>query len=241
MHKPCAVIPVYNHEHALPVVVAALHQAGLPCVLVDDASSPSCAAVMDQLAKQANTYLVRLPVNQGKGGAVMAGLREGTWHLLILDIHLPGRSGLEILAEVRERFPRLPVLVLSMAAEQEYAVRVIRLGAAGYLSKQSVAQDLVDAVGKITGGGRYITPGVAERLAEDVRMPADRPPHELLSARELETLRLIAIGRTTREIAQQLSLSEKTVFTYRDRIRAKLGLRGDVELARYALHHGLVD
>ena len=177
----------------------------------------------------------------GTSAEVMAGLREGTWHLLILDIHLPGRSGLEILAEVRERFPRLPVLVLSMAAEQEYAVRVIRLGAAGYLSKQSVAQDLVDAVGKITGGGRYITPGVAERLAEDVRMPADRPPHELLSARELETLRLIAIGRTTGDIAQALSLSEKTVFTYRDRIRAKLGLRGDVELARYALHHGLVD
>ena len=89
MHNPCAVIPVYNHEHALPVVVAALHQAGLPCVLVDDASSPACAAVMDQLATQANTYLVRLPVNQGKGGAVMAGLREaqrlGFSHALQVD------------------------------------------------------------------------------------------------------------------------------------------------------------
>lgn len=177
----------------------------------------------------------------GSSAETLERLRDGDWDLLILDIHLPGRNGIEVLGEVHERWPRLPVLILSVAPEREYAVRALRKGAAGYLSKQTVATELSEAVRKVLAGGRYITPAVAEHLAADLGAPDDRPPHEQLSARELQTLQMIACGSSIKDIATALSLSEKTVFTYRDRLRQKLGLRSDVELARYALRHRLVD
>lgn len=135
----------------------------------------------------------------------------------------------------------LPVLVLSMAPEEEYAVRALKSGAAGYLTKETVAAELIEAVRKALAGGHYVSAWVAERLAAGLGVPAGVEPHEQLSNRELQVLRLIAMGRGVKAIAATLSLSEKTVFTYRERLREKLGLSGDVELARYALRHRLVD
>jgi DNA-binding NarL/FixJ family response regulator len=168
-------------------------------------------------------------------------LREADWDLVILDIVMPGRNGLDLLAEVHERWPSLRVLMLSMAPETEYAVRALKKGAAGYLSKQSVARELIVAVRKVLAGGRYITPTVAEYLVAELETCGADEPHRQLSDRELQVLTLLARGRTVKEIAAELALNEKTVFTYRDRLRLKLGLRNDVEMARYALQHRLVD
>lgn len=163
------------------------------------------------------------------------------WDLVILDINMPGRSGLEVLAELKARQPGLRVLILSMASEAEYAVRALKKGAAGYLGKDSVGDELILAVRKILGGGRYLSGAVMERLAADLGAPEAGERHAQLSDRELQVLRLIATGRSTKEIAQELSLSDKTVFTYRDRLRIKLDLGSDVALTRYALQHRLVE
>lgn len=177
----------------------------------------------------------------GSAAETLARAREGDWDLVLLDINMPGRSGLEALAELKARRPELRVLVLSMAPEEEYALRALRKGAAGYLTKQTVASELIVAVRRVLGGSRYITPSVAEQLAAGLIRDTDGEPHEQLSDRELQVMRLIATGRSVKEIAAELALSEKTVFTYRERLRAKLGLKTDVDLARYALRHHLVD
>ena len=184
---------------------------------------------------------LRVTGEAANGREALDLVRSGEVDVLLMDLSMPDQSGVDALLAIKAREPDLPVLILSGFPEAHYATTLLKQGAAGYLNKECDPEEIVKAIRTVYRGRKYITPAVAERLAEDVQMPVDRPPHELLSARELETLRLIAIGRTTREIAEQLSLSEKTVFTYRDRIRAKLNLRGDVELARYALRHGLVD
>jgi two-component system invasion response regulator UvrY len=163
------------------------------------------------------------------------------WDLVLLDISMPGRSGLEALVELKKGRPKLPVLVLSMFSEQEYAVRALRAGAAGYLTKQSLGRELVEAVKKVLGGGRYITPTLAELLAADLGRQETGLPHEKLSDREYTVMKLIAAAKSVKEIANELSVGEKTVFTYRARLLKKLGLKGDVEVARYALKHRLVE
>jgi DNA-binding NarL/FixJ family response regulator len=163
------------------------------------------------------------------------------WDLVLLDISMPGRSGLEALAELKKERPKLPVLVLSMFSEQEYAVRALKVGAAGYLTKQSLGRELVEAVKKVLGGGRYITPTLAELLAADLGRQETGLPHEKLSDREYTVMKLIAAAKSVKEIANELSVGEKTVFTYRARLLKKLGLKGDVEVARYALKHRLVE
>ena len=162
------------------------------------------------------------------------------WDLVLLDISMPGRSGLEALVELKKQRPKLPVLVLSMFSEREYAVRALKAGASGYLTKQSLGKDLLDAVKKALAGGRYVTPALAELLAADLEKTAE-VPHEALSDREYEVMKLIAAGRSVKEIAHGLHLGEKTVFTYRARLLEKLGLKSDVEIARYALRHRLVE
>lgn len=181
------------------------------------------------------------PVEFGEAGSAAEALEQvwhADWDLVILDINLPGRSGLDVLAELGAR---PPVLMLSMVPEEEYALRALRKGAMGYLGKQTVAEELIAGVRKILAGGRYISPTLAERLAANLAGDRNEEPHHQLSDRELQVLQLIARGHSVKEIAEALSLSEKTIFTYRDRLRCKLGLKGDVELARYALGHGLVD
>jgi two-component system, NarL family, invasion response regulator UvrY len=177
----------------------------------------------------------------GSAAETLSRLRASAWDLLVLDINMPGRSGLEVLTELKQRQPGLHILVLSMAPEEEYAIRALKKGASGYLSKQTVATELIDAVRKILAGGLYITAAVAEQLAAGLanHNPAER--HEQLSDRELQVMCKIALGQSIKEIAAELNLSDKTVFTYRDRLRIKLGLKGDVELARYALQHHLVE
>jgi len=160
---------------------------------------------------------------------------------VLLDINIPGRSGLEVLSDARRLYPRLPVLVLSAYPEEEFAVRCLRLGAAGYLTKNSASDELVAASRKALEGGKYVTAALAERLAAVLGGEVRSEPHETLSGRELQVLRLVASGLTLKEIAGQLHLSEKTIATYRARISAKLGVSTGVELTRYALQHKLVD
>lgn len=177
----------------------------------------------------------------GTSSAATAALSSQPWDLLLLDINLPGRSGLEILEDVRRTFPRLPVLVVSAYPEEEFAVRSIRLGAAGYLTKSSASDELVAAARKALEGGRYVTASLAERLAGLLGGDFGQEPHDSLSSRELQVLRLVASGRSAKEVAAELHLSEKTIATYRARIAEKLGVSTNVELTRYALLHKLVD
>jgi two-component system, NarL family, invasion response regulator UvrY len=160
---------------------------------------------------------------------------------VLLDVNLPGRGGLELLEELHRVLPRLPVLVVSAYAEEEFAVRCIRAGAAGYLTKNSASDELVTAARKALAGGKYVTATLAERLAGVLGGEVSGRPEEVLSARELQILRLVAHDRTTREIAAELHLSEKTVATYRARIAGKLGISTRVELTRFAIQHGLAD
>ena len=168
-------------------------------------------------------------------------LMKQDWDLLLLDINMPGRSGLDVLEEARRLRPRMPVLVLSAYTEEEFAVRAFRLGAAGYLNKQCLPDELVAAVRKILAGGKYVTASLAEHLATLLGGEIRQAPHEVLSGRELLVLRRIALGRTLKEIAAELALTEKTVGTYRARITQKTGLSSKVEITRYALQHKLVD
>jgi DNA-binding NarL/FixJ family response regulator len=171
----------------------------------------------------------------------LALLDGGAWSLLLLDLNLPDQTGLDALREVRRRHPALPVLVVSAYEEAELAVPCIRLGASGYLSKRSAADELAVAVRRTLEGGRYVTAAVAEGLAEALGGGVRRMPHEALSGRELQVVRLVARGRTQREIAAELQVSEKTIATYRTRIADKMGLSTIVELTRYAVEHKLVD
>jgi len=163
------------------------------------------------------------------------------WDLVLLDINMPGRSGLDVLAELQRSTRGVRVLVLSAFAETEYAVRAIKLGASGYLTKHAASDELVAAVRTVLSGGVHLSAALAQALARTVGRHGEGAPHEQLSARELEVMRLIALGRSVKEIATDLSLSEKTVSTYRSRIVEKLGLRTSVEITRYALQHHLVD
>jgi DNA-binding NarL/FixJ family response regulator len=180
-------------------------------------------------------------VDAGTSEAALAALSMGGWDLVLLDINIPGRSGLELLEDARRRWPALPVLVVSAYPEEEFAIRCMRLGAAGYLTKTSAADELVTAARKALGGGKYVTARLAERLVQVLGGDARAAPHEALSSRELQVLRLVAAGRTGKEIASELHLSEKTIATYRARIGEKLGISTGVELTRYALQHKLVE
>ncbi len=168
-------------------------------------------------------------------------LAQKKWELVLLDINLPDGSGLDLLAEVKRLCPQAAVLVLSSYPEEEFAVRAFKLGAAGYLTKASVAEETLVAVKRVLAGGKYVSAALAEKMATALGQPELHSPHDALSPRELEVLRLVATGKTIKEIAAGLSLSEKTVGTYRSRISEKLGLSTKVELARFALQHRLVE
>ena len=163
------------------------------------------------------------------------------WDLILLDINMPGRGGLEVLTETRRVHAKAKILVLSAYAEEEFALRAFQLGASGYLNKQTAFDELLLAVRRILGGGKYVTASLAERMAATLGGEIQPEPHEALSARELQVLRLIAVGRTLKEISSELTLSEKTIATYRARISEKMGLGSKVELTRYALQHKLVE
>lgn len=166
---------------------------------------------------------------------------QAAWDLVLLDVNIPGRSGFDVLQEIKQVAPDTPVLVISAYPEEDFAVRALKLRAAGYLTKSRVADELKPAIKKALAGGRYVSASLAEKLAESLGRDLKGPRHESLSNRELQVLRLVAVGRSLKEIAAELSLSEKTIGTYRRRIAEKMGLSTNVELARYALQAGLAD
>ena len=174
------------------------------------------------------------------GNAALARASEVDLDVVVLDMSMPGRGGLETLQELKRQWPAVGVLVLSMHPEDQYAVRVLREGADGYLSKESAAEELINALRKIYDGGKYVSPTLAERLALTVERGFSGPPHEQLSTREFQVMVLIAQGRTVSEIGDELRLSVKTISTYRTRILEKMGMRNNAELMHYAIEEGIV-
>jgi two-component system invasion response regulator UvrY len=168
-------------------------------------------------------------------------VRTAKWDALVLDINLPDESGLDVLREVKQISPQLPVLILTIYAEEQFAVRALRSGAAGYLTKQSAPEELMDAIRKIVRGGRYISPALAERLALLADPKTERQPHESLSEREFQVFRTLASGRTVSQVAEILHLSVKTISTYRARVLEKMGLQTNAELTVYAVRNKIVE
>ncbi|MGH7946529.1 MAG: response regulator [Opitutaceae bacterium] len=162
------------------------------------------------------------------------------WDVVVLDITMPGRSGLEVLKEIKKSRPKLPVLVLSMHPEDQFAVRILKIGASGYMTKESAPNELVGAVRKVIAGGRYVSPSLAEKMASYLAIDVHTPPHERLSDREFLVLRLIASGKTPTAIAKELALSVKTISTYRMRILEKMNMANNAELTHYAIQNQLV-
>jgi two-component system invasion response regulator UvrY len=171
----------------------------------------------------------------GNAQEVVAQVQSEPWDLVILDITMPGRSGLDLLRDLKQLRPELPVLILSMHPEDQYAKRVLKAGAAGYMNKETAPKELVKAIRKVLAGGRYASEALAEKLAFDLSAGAANQCHEMLSDREFEVLRMIASGKTISRIAEELHLGVTTVSTYRVRILEKLGMENNSELIRYAL------
>lgn len=183
-------------------------------------------------------------ISCGEAGTPDEALRmalAGEWDAVVLDLSFTGKSGLEILKELKQARPRLPVLVLTMHSEEQYARRVFKAGAAGFITKDSPRAELSKAIHKVLDGGRYLSAALAEKLTIDLERGADRPPNETLSDREFQVMRLIASGKTLSEIADLLSLSDKTISTYRARLMEKMGMRTNAELTHYAIQNKLVD
>jgi two-component system invasion response regulator UvrY len=172
---------------------------------------------------------------------VLAEVQRHSWDLLILDITMPGRSGYDILGDLKQLQPKLPILVLSMHPEDQYAKRALTAGARGYLKKESAPEELIQAVRKLLAGGRYVSPALAEQFARDLHESEDRPVHETLSPREFEILVMIGSGKTVSQIAEELHLSVTTVSTYRARVLEKMQMATTAELMRYAFHNHLVE
>lgn len=167
-------------------------------------------------------------------------LKKDRWDVILLDISMPGRNGIETLKQIRSEGIKTPVLMLSMHSAEQYAIRVFRAGASGFLNKETATDELLVAVRRVLSGRKYITPSIAEKLAESVGENDARPPHELLSDREMQVLQHIASGKTVTAIGDELSLSVNTISTYRARILEKLNLSNNAELTRYALDNKLV-
>jgi len=177
----------------------------------------------------------------GDGQEALKVIQNQPCDVVLLDVTMPNKSGLDVLKQLHLDRPKLPVLVLSMHAEDQYAVRVLRAGAAGYLTKESAPAKLIQAIRKVVRGGKYVSPTLAEKLVYDLDSDSSKAPHEVLSDREYQVLCLIASGKTVTTIAEELALSVKTISTYRVRILEKLNMKNNAELTRYAIKEGLVD
>jgi len=200
-------------------------------------------AIIRQGLKQILSDTEDLEVVAEADGGVKAlqVLRNTQCDVVLMDVSMPDRNGIDTLKLVKKEFPRLPVLILSMHPEEQYAVRALRAGAAGYLSKQGAPEQLVTAIRQVAAGKKYVSAAVAEELANAIGEDVERPPHEKLSDREYQTLCMISSGKTLTQIAEQLNLSVKTVSVYRARLLEKMKLRNNAELTHYGLKHGLVE
>jgi DNA-binding NarL/FixJ family response regulator len=177
----------------------------------------------------------------GNGDEVLSHLGKSTISLLVLDISMPGRSGMDVLREVKHSYPRMPVIILSCQPEEQYAMRCLRAGAAAYINKESAPEELALATRKILSGGRYVSASLAEKLIDNLDDATSKPLHELLSDREFEVMKMIAAGVPLTEIGDRLHVSVKTVSTYRARIMEKMQMKSNAELTRYAMTQSLID
>ncbi len=207
-------------------------------VLADDHSF-----IREGIKKVVNSKTDLEVVGEAANGEELLGiLEEEIPNIIVLDITMPGESGLELLKHIKKLYPNLPVLILSIHSEERYAIRALKAGAHGYLTKSSISEELIKAIRKITSEKRkYITPKVGEQLASQVGVDKDNPLHEELSDREFQVLCMIARGRKVTDIARDLSLSPQTIHTYRARIKEKMNLKSNVEMVRYAIEHDLID
>jgi len=174
------------------------------------------------------------------GWEVLSKVRASDYDVVLLDVAMPGIDGLDVLTQLRHEKPRLPVLMLSMYPEEQFAIRAFRAGASGYVTKESAPDELVGAIRKVSTGGKYVSSALAEKLALDLERGGKQPPHETLSDREYQVMSLIASGKTVTGIARELSLSVKTISTYRSRILEKMNLKNNAELTNYAIKNGLI-
>jgi DNA-binding NarL/FixJ family response regulator len=194
---------------------------------------------LKQILSETDDLVVAGEADDGAEALQLA--RQQQWNVFLLDVSMPNRNGIDTLKQLKKEFPKLPVLMLSMHPEEQYAVRALKAGASGYLTKQSAPEQLVTAIRQVAGGRKYVSPTVAMQLADAIANDTDseQPPHELLSDREYEVLKLIATGKTLTQIAEELNLAVATISTFRARILTKLGLSSTAEMIRYGLEHGL--
>lgn len=194
---------------------------------------------LKQIINEVNDMAVTEELSDGL--EVLGRVRAGYCDVVLLDISLPGINGIDILKQLRIEKPELPILMLTMHPEEQYAIRALKAGASGYLTKESTPEELVTAIRKVSEGGKYVSSSLAETLANELGRKEEKPPHETLSDREYQTMLLIASGKTVTQIAENLSLSIKTVSTYRSRILEKMGMKNNAELTFYAIRNGLID
>jgi DNA-binding NarL/FixJ family response regulator len=192
-----------------------------------------------QIFSETEDLLVAGEADDGVDALQLA--RQNEWDVFLLDISMPNRNGIDTLKQLKREFPRLPVLILSMHPEEQYALRALKAGASGYLTKQSAPDQLVTAIRQVARGKKYVSPGVAQQLVEAIADDTEKLPHERITDREYQVLVLIAKGKPLTQIAEELNLGVATVSTYRARLLEKMGLKSTAELIHYGLRHGLVD
>jgi two-component system invasion response regulator UvrY len=175
------------------------------------------------------------------GHEVLDKVRDNEYDVVVLDISMPGSDGIDVLKQIRKKRPAMPILVLTMHPEEQYAIRVLKAGANGYMTKESAPDELVRAIDRVSKGKKYISPSLAEKLAVELEGDREKPLHESLSDREFQVMRLIASGKRAKEIAEELCLSVKTISTYRFRIMEKMRMKHNAELTHYAIKHGLIE
>ncbi len=181
-------------------------------------------------------------IDEAKSGSeVLSKVEENNYDVILLDISMPGRSGLDILKQLRQEKPHIQVLILSMYSEEEFAIRAMRTGAAGYLVKDTASKDLIEAIRKVSMGLKYVTPSLAEKLALDIDMGNETPIHAKLSNREYEVMCMISAGKKNKEIAEEILISPKTVSSYKKRILDKMGMKTNAQLTEYAIRNGLIN
>jgi two-component system invasion response regulator UvrY len=200
-------------------------------------------AIVREGLKQIVTNMHDLVVadEAGTGHEVLDKVIKNDYDVIVLDIMMPGVNGLDVLKQIKGLKPELPILILSMYPEEQFAIRFMRAGAAGYMTKESASEELIEAIRMVSSGKKYITKTLAERLAFELETGQDKPSHERLSDREYQVMRMIASGKKVKQIAAELFLSEYTVRTYRSRILEKMRMKTDAELTQYAIKNNLMD